>query len=415
MAGKPEAKIGKVFENTAGIIKDNIKTFLASVAILGILFTFLYGLWKIPIIDFGFHRMAEIGIVDILYIIAITAMAGILMVLMRQKIRLDPKSSKLGGTGGLFVGFVSAVCPVCQGITIAALGGTIAFIPLGFLSSFVWILQLVSLFVLWIAVYLNSLSIYTKTCITCEIKPKIQGSKYKAEDPKPEPASVGSHFLDNNKLFAALVVIVALVITNQILLGASGFATGSGAGSAITLSGDFKYGSKITLKPMPLSTGENPPISGYKTKVKTLPTISELAIKQSTGDVVQDLVNNVVPSGTPWYGQEAGVSFDDPIAAQKLWGKGGAIQLDSAQSERWSRIVNSFTCDYCCGSPEQPTVITHCGCAHSIAAQGMAKWFIKNYGDKYSDEEIYGEMARWYALWYPGPTVKRIAQEMGLA
>jgi len=116
-------------------------------------------------------------------------------------------------------------------------------------------------------------------------------------------------------------------------------------------------------------------------------------------------------SGTPWYGQQAGVSFDDPITAQNLWAKGRAIQLSPQEEQRWGRIVNSFTCDYCCGSPQNPTIITRCGCAHSLAAQGMAKWFIKNYGSSYSDEEIYGEMARWYALWYPGPTVKRILLE----
>ena len=175
--------------------------------------------------------------------------------------------------------------------------------------------------------------------------------------------------------------------------------------------GNFQYGSKTTLKPMPLATGEQPNIAGYKSIVKPLPTISELVMKPSAGDAVQDLLNNIVPSGTPWYGSEAGVSFDDPITAQKLWGKGEAIQLDATQTERWNRIVNSFTCDYCCGSPQNPTIITHCGCAHATAAKGMAKWFIKNYGNKYSDEEIYGEMARWYALWYPKGTIERIIQE----
>ena len=126
----------------------------------------------------------------------------------------------------------------------------------------------------------------------------------------------------------------------------------------------------------------------------------------------KDIVNNVIPKGTPWYGPEAGVSFDDPITAQRLWAGGRAIQLTADEQKRWERIVNSFTCDYCCGSPQNPTIITRCGCAHSAAAQGMAKWFIKNYGSKYSDEEIYGEMARWYALWYPGPTVNRIVQEL---
>ena len=137
-------------------------------------------------------------------------------------------------------------------------------------------------------------------------------------------------------------------------------------------------------------------------------------MKPSTGDVAQDLINNIIPTGTPWYGPETGVSFDDPVTSQNLWGRARSLELTPEQEARWGRIVNSFTCDYCCGSPQQPTIITRCGCAHSLGAQGMAKWFIKNYGDKYSDEEIYGEMARWYALWYPGPTIKRIVQEMSV-
>jgi len=175
--------------------------------------------------------------------------------------------------------------------------------------------------------------------------------------------------------------------------------------------GNFQYGSKFTLKPMPLAQGEQPIIPGYGSKVKSIPTISDLPQQSSTGDAVQDLLNNIIPKGTPWYGKEAGVSFDDPIAAQKSWKKGLSLQLSADEETRWNRIINSFTCDYCCGSPQSPTIITRCGCSHSIAAQGMAKWFVKFYGNKYSDEEIYGEMARWYALWYPGPTIKRIIQE----
>lgn len=185
----------------------------------------------------------------------------------------------------------------------------------------------------------------------------------------------------------------------------------SSNGGTIKL-GKFEFGSKITLKPTPLASGEQPVFSGYKTKVKPFPTISELSLKPSTGDATQDLLNNIIPTGTPWFGQEAGVSFDDPISAQKRWATYRALQLSPEENQRWSKIVNSFTCDYCCGSPQNPTIITRCGCAHSAAAQGMAKWFIKNYADKFTDEEIYGEMGRWYALWYPGPTIKRIVQEL---
>lgn len=189
---------------------------------------------------------------------------------------------------------------------------------------------------------------------------------------------------------------------------------GSSSGGVMKL-GKYEFGSKITLKPMPLASGEQPAIHGYKTKVKPMPTISELSLKPSTGDAARDLLNNVIPTGTPWYGQEAGVNFDDPISAQKKWATFRRLELSPEENQRWNRIVNSFTCDYCCGSPQNPTIITRCGCAHSAAAQGMARWFVKNYADKFTDEEIYGEMGRWYALWYPGPTIKRIVQEMQAA
>ena len=45
----------------------------------------------------------------------------------------------------------------------------------------------------------------------------------------------------------------------------------------------------------------------------------------------------------------------------------------------------------------------------------MAKWFITNMGDKVTDEQIMGEMSKWKALWYPGPTVKRVVQEQSLS
>ncbi len=227
---------------------------------------------------------------------------------------------------------------------------------------------------------------------------------------KSVPLKHESVLMRNNYVLGALTLLTILLFINSLLIPKAFASVSLGGGGTINL-GKFEYGSKITLKPMPLATGEQPVISGYKTKVKPLPTISELAVKSPTGDTVQDLLNNIVPTGTPWYGDEAGVSFDDPIAAQTLWAKGRAIQLDADGEQRWNRIANSFTCDYCCGSPKSPTIITRCGCAHSAAAQGMARWFIKNYGSKYSDEEIYGEMARWYALWYPKGTIERIIQE----
>ena len=362
--------------------------------------------------------MTPTSFLDLTYILLTSVLMGVLVALLRYKtstISLSAKGSS--GISGLVAGFISAVCPVCQTLSIAALGSTIASIPTGFLTPFVGLIRGVGLALLSFALYSIAYSLYTKTCPTCIISQKIKtipNGRPSIEQPLDKTFS----FLQNKLILSVLVILVAVIILNQFLT-TSAFASlvSSSTGGTVSISSgslELEYGPKTTLKPMPLSTGEQPVISGYKTKVKSLPTISELTTTPSTGDLAQDLLNNVVPRGTPWYGQEAGVSFDDPITAQKLWAKGRSIQLDAAQDDRWNRIVNSFTCDYCCGSPQNPTIITRCGCAHSAAAQGMSKWFVKNHGDKYSDEEIYGEMARWYAVWYPGPTIKRIIQEANL-
>ncbi len=410
-ARKAHHKSDNVIMHTLGIVKQPryTKTFAVAFILSAILYSFLYGLWKIPAIEFGINRLSAVGILDYLYLILISALAGLLFTLFKYGRMQSVKSgSALAGGGGLFAGIVSTVCPACQGISIAALGGTVAALPLAFLVPYMGLIQFITIFILGFALYLKANSIFTQTCISCKFDTK---TEHKEKPSGKEP------LLYQNHVFAAVVALALLLIINNFMI--TGAFTAAGASSAnggsITIKPGFEYGSKLTLKPMPLASGESPRFQGYKSIVKPLPTISELEMAASTGDVTQDIINNVIPRGTPWYGQEAGVSFADPVAAATLWGKGRAIQLNGDEQKRWERIVNSFTCDYCCGSPQQPTIITRCGCAHSIAAQGMAKWFIKNHGDKYSDEEIYGEMARWYALWYPGPTVKRIVQELQAA
>ena len=381
------------------------ETAIGSVLLLIAFFSFLYGMFKIPVLGIGIVRMSPITLLDIIYIVIASTLTGILIALLRYKISTSV-ATKGAGIGGFIVGFFGAVCPTCQTISLAAFGSTVAALPLGFLVPYINIIRSFSLLFLSYSVYLTANTIYTKTCPTYALPRKIKEVKLHSYNEPP--------ITENKFALGLLVALVVMLLVNQFftmnvfasLVPSTGGTTSIGSGEL-----KLEYGTKRTLKPMPLAVGEQPVISGYKSKVKSLPTISDLTITPSTGNLEQDLINNVLPRGTPWYGGEAGVSFDDPITAQQLWGRARSIQLDAMQEERWNRIVNSFTCDYCCGSPQQPTIITRCGCAHSLAAQGMARWFIKNYGDKYSDEEIYGEMARWYALWYPGPTVQRIIQE----
>jgi len=214
-----------------------------------------------------------------------------------------------------------------------------------------------------------------------------------------------------------IAIAAVLILFNQIQLFQLGNMIGVPVfggigGSKLSFSG----GEGKTLAPVLLAAGESPVLSGYGTKVKELPTISKSPAKKETGDAAQDALNFLVPTGVPEYGQEVGITFDDPIGAQKTWAAyDKSIQLTPEQQKRWDKIVGSFTCDYCCGSPQRPTIITHCGCAHARAWRGMAKWFIVNMGDTVTDEQIMGELSKWKALWYPGPTVKRVVQEQSLA
>ncbi|MEK6922222.1 MAG: hypothetical protein AABX08_00295 [Nanoarchaeota archaeon] len=390
-----------VFSTIFNILKQGKKNFFILLIISLLFYSFLYGLWKIPIVNFGINRLSNIGISDYLFVFVISLLISFFFSLFlyerKEKLRSE---SYFGGFSGGFVALISGVCPVCQSIALVAFGSTLLSIPTTFLTPYLGFLKFSSVVLLGLAVYFKADSIYTKTCKTVSISTLIGTVKS-----KKDPAIFRSNFL-----FSAITLLVILLSINQIMIPKAFAFVQAGTTGTVNI-GNFEYGPKITLKPMPLAVGEQPKISGYKTKVKSLPTISELSITPLTGDAVQDLLNNVIPKGTPWYGQEAGVSFDDPIKAQNLWAKGRSIQLDAQQEERWKRIVNSFSCDYCCGSPQNPTIITRCGCAHAAAAQGMAKWFIKYYGDKYSDEGIYGEMARWYALWYPKGTIERIIQE----
>ncbi len=403
-----EAKEGNtkstLFSTTKTALKENKKVFYASAFILFVVYTFLYGLWKIPIVGLGISRLSPVTFTDYIFLFTITGLTASFMTLWRHERKQHFSSnSKVGGIGGSFAGIISGICPVCQSIGFVAFGTTFLNIPTAFLTPYLGIIKIISVGLLGLAVFLKADSIHTKTCRTCVV-PSGKGHKRHTQT---EPL-----LFNNNYLFGGISLLVVLLFVNQMLIpqAYASVSLGSGAGGTISL-GTLEYGPKITLKPMPLATGEQPKIPSYKTIVKPLPTISELAIKPATGDPVQDVLNNVVPTGTPWYGQQAGVTFDDPIAAQNRWATYRSLQLDGAQQERWNRIANSFTCDYCCGSPQNPTIITRCGCAHAAAAQGMAKWLVKNYGDSYADEEMYGEMARWYALWYPKGTIERIIQE----
>lgn len=130
---------------------------------------------------------------------------------------------------------------------------------------------------------------------------------------------------------------------------------------------------------------------------------------------------DVSPKGTPEiYGKELGVSFDDikieapekaNAAIKKLGALDQQITLTGADLERYIAIASQISCEYCCGAP---SIIfadgkAACGCAHSFAMRGVAKYLIKNHGAEYTNDEILEELGKWKTLFFPGKLAEKAA------
>ncbi|MBI1936477.1 hypothetical protein HYS31_08675 [Candidatus Woesearchaeota archaeon] len=122
---------------------------------------------------------------------------------------------------------------------------------------------------------------------------------------------------------------------------------------------------------------------------------------------------DVTPKGVPEiYGKELGVSYDDVSASNqqkadatiaKLGTLDSQIKLSGKDKERYIATVSQISCEYCCGTDSiifkdgQPA----CGCQHSFAMRGLAKYLIKNHGNEYTNDAILEELGKWKTLFFP--------------
>jgi len=122
--------------------------------------------------------------------------------------------------------------------------------------------------------------------------------------------------------------------------------------------------------------------------------------------------SNIIPKGTPAiYGSELGLKYDDvsvnnPGLAEATINKLSQyedIELSQEQMTRYVRIGGSISCEYCCGA--NSIIFSNgeraCGCAHSYAMRGIAKYLLTEHPDM-SDEEILSELGKWKVLFFPG-------------
>ncbi len=122
--------------------------------------------------------------------------------------------------------------------------------------------------------------------------------------------------------------------------------------------------------------------------------------------------SNIIPKGVPAiYGKELGVSYDDISPNnQKLADdtidkltEYEDIALNGELLQRYIRIGSSISCEYCCGA--KAIIFSNgeraCGCAHSYAMRGLAKYLLTEHPDM-ADEEILIELGKWKVLFFPG-------------
>lgn len=137
---------------------------------------------------------------------------------------------------------------------------------------------------------------------------------------------------------------------------------------------------------------------------------------------------DVTPKGIPAiYGAELGISYDDVSAVnvqkadetiRKLAAYDAGIKLDAQQLERYVKIAGQISCEYCCGADS--IIFTKdagqykrgdaaCGCAHSYAMRGLAKYLVTKHGSEFTDDQILEELGKWKTLFFPDILARKAA------
>ena len=127
---------------------------------------------------------------------------------------------------------------------------------------------------------------------------------------------------------------------------------------------------------------------------------------------VEDTIAVMLPSGTPEYGAELGVSYDDPVAALNLFSRKLYPQIKNDLKQNypdvWQRYLSLATkpvgisCEYCCGVGPigiESNGELRCGCSHNPAIQAVVMWLMQN--TDMTDAEVLREALVWKSLWFP--------------
>lgn len=133
----------------------------------------------------------------------------------------------------------------------------------------------------------------------------------------------------------------------------------------------------------------------------------------SGDEIIAQVAAEVIPTGVPpVYGDELKVSFDSVQDSINRMVPLDEISLQGAAQQRYVSVGTEISCEYCCGAQyiTTPDGQAACGCDHSFAMRGLAKYLIQNHGNEFSDEGVLAELQKWKATFFPKQTIEEAIQ-----
>jgi len=202
-------------------------------------------------------------------------------------------------------------------------------------------------------------------------------------------------------LLGLMVIGVLIILFNQFQINSlTGMVSGTGTG----------FGSFSSVKSL-FSGGDedlkNLNVDELKSTGHTLAAVFPVKNIKTSDDAMKMLL----PTGTPAYGKDLGVSFDDPVGSLTTLSnmyRGLKSEVQKNNPEAWQRFMTlaskpaGISCEYCCGLGTvgiDKNGNSACGCQHNPALLSVAL-YLTAYSD-YSEGEILREVMKWKTLFFP--------------
>ncbi len=222
---------------------------------------------------------------------------------------------------------------------------------------------------------------------------EVKGSTIKHREVKHHVKHDGEKLI-SKPILTMMILAVALMVFNQYQVnGLSGMVGSSGSRPSF-----FSGGGSSDLADLNVAELES-----------TAQTIAAIyPLEGVSGEEVMDIM---FPTGTPDYGEDLGVTFDDPVTSLDVLAKmykGLKAEVEKSDPESFQRFVDlasnprGISCEYCCGigpAGADSSGNSKCGCAHNPGILSLAL-YLSTYTD-YTDGEILRESMRWKTLWFP--------------